>query len=183
MNIAENPWPMFVVLSTLAALLILSWMNRRKRWQIGLAAGLLMLAGGTFVVDHYVETDREKVSRYVVEMVNSFQQKKLEPTLSYFSADNFKDRLTVGMAMKMVSVQDDLRISDVSVRLMEKDNTAVSRFRVNATLSAEGYGNVGWQASRWELTWARREGDWKVIKVERLHPLEEKKIGLMGGDE
>ena len=183
MNIAENAWPVAIVLATVALLLFLSWNVRRRKLLLVLAAVSAVLAGGTVAVDQYVETDREKVSRQVVELVRAFQRKDLERTLSYFSPSDTTDRALVTQVMKLVQVHDDLRISDVSVVVRAQEAIAVSRFRANATVEMKGFGNVGWQASRWELTWKKENGEWKVTQVDRLHPLEEKKLEFYPGAE
>ena len=101
----------------------------------------------------------------------------MEKTLSYFSEENLTDRTRIKIAMVMFTVHDDLRVSDVMVTVNEKDSLATSHFRANASVTMLGGGDAGWRPSRWEFTWQREEGAWRIIKIQRLHPIRDEEMG------
>lgn len=173
----ETPWPPMAICVAAAVLLAAAWyQNRRAVWLFGSLVALVA-TGGIWVVEQQIVTEPERVEQLVVEMVTAFQQQDVDRTLSYFAENNERDRGLLKGAIKIVHVHDDLQIRDVTVTLTSGATRAVSRFRANATIEVPHY--TGHQPSRWEITWEKIAGHWKIIRVTRLDPLTGEEKGIL----
>lgn len=175
----ETPWPPIFIFLTLATVLVLIWFSRKQVLPLAGAGVLVLLCIATYLFERSWITDSERVEANIFGLTRAFQQKDLDKTLSYFSPHADKQRAQVRMAMSMVDVSDDLDVKDLSVDLVAARSRAVSWFRANATVSVTGMGNVGFKPSRWEVVWQREGDDWKIIEVDRMDVLQDKKIGIL----
>lgn len=175
----ETPWPPIFVFGVMAAVLVAVWSAQKRAWPLMGAVALVVLCVLTFVFERFYITDAERVEENILGVAHAFQRKDLEKTLSYFSLQADSLRANVENAMLFVTVENDLDVKDMSVSLVSAGSQAVSRFRANATVSVKGFGNVGFKPSRFEVTWRREGGDWKIVQVDRLDILQDKKIGLL----
>ncbi len=141
--------------------------------------GLLLLGLSAFGIDTLVVTERERLEMRLNDLCDDFRHKR-ERTLDYFGTDTLKVMATA--AMKLVTIEDPPRITDVQTTFTNQGSRAQMHFRANATISVEGYGNVGYQPSRFRLTWAREPAGWKIIGVTRLHPIQDKELGVLDRD-
>jgi hypothetical protein len=87
--------------------------------------------------------------------------------------------LLVETGMAMVTIQSDMRLSDFQTKLTNENSRGTVHFRANATIAVQGFGDVGYQPFRVILTFQRENGEWKIIDVERLNPLNGKKMGTL----
>lgn len=167
----ETPWPPILICSVLAVLLAAAWQATGRAAHL---AGIAALAGAVlaiFLAERWIVTDAEEIEASVSGLTTAFQQKNLEQCLEYISptAPLYRGMLTA--AMNLVDVGEDLRITDLDVTMKAENSRGVSHFRANATVSVKGYGSQGRQPSRWQLTWQREEGRWRVIRIQRLDPI------------
>ena len=79
-----------------------------------------------------------------------------------------------------VSVESDIRVTDVSVQLTNEDSRAITHFRANATVSASGVGG-GYHPSRWELTWQKEGDEWKITRTKYLNVMTVDEQRIPGG--
>ncbi len=141
--------------------------------------GLLMIVGaGAFVIDAIAVTERERLQENVVALCDDFRNRRAG-TLDYFSKTAPELRLAAAGAMALVTVETAPSLTDFQIAFSNEGSRATSQFRANATISVAGYGNVGHQPSRFILTWAREGSEWKIIKVQRMHPIHNKELGLL----
>lgn len=174
----ETPWPPVVLALVGAAFLLVAWSSRgQTKFLVG-AVLLVLLCVVIYVVEGQIVTDAERVEASVHELCHAFQRKD-EATYDYISQTAPEIKVALMGAMALVRVQDDLSVTDVSVEMLAQNSRALSHFRANATIDVVGYGNVGRQPSRWELTWQREDDEWKVIRVTRLHPITGEEMGLL----
>lgn len=177
----ENPWPAMIALVCVATVCFGRYGSRGKLPSLILGLVCLLLAGGCFVLDHFVVTPGEQIAQNVYDLTTAFQRQDKPKTLSYFSP-KARERVIIEAALGQVKVQDDLRVSDVSVTFRAANSVAVSHFRANASLSVNMMGvnaDLSYHPSRWELDWQREAGEWKITQVHRLHPITGKEIGFM----
>lgn len=177
----ENPWPPIVILIALAAVLVGLWTSQRRA--LWLVAAAVAVAGcfAIYFVERQIVTEPERIAQHVFDMTSAFRQKDEKKTLSYFSkqAPELHDLVVNGI--KMIDVDDDLSIKDMSVRLISGGSQALSHFRANATVHVGGAGSPfggfgGKGISRWELRWQKEGGDWKVVEVTRLSPTKDERM-------
>jgi hypothetical protein len=173
----ETPWPPILIGSVLAVLLVAAWQaTGRASHLIGVAA-LAVLSGGVYLAERWIVTPAEEIEAAVYGLATSFQQRNLEACLDHISASAPLDRGLVAGAMNLVEVEDDLRITDLSVDMKAENSRGISHFRANATVSVKGFGNQGRQPTRWLLTWQREAGRWRVIRIQRLNTITGEPIG------
>lgn len=176
----ENPWPAMIVLVSAAAACVIQGSAQRKRKYTIVGVVLALLGLGCFLLDTFVLTPREVITQHVYDLAAAVQKEDLPKTLSFFS-QNAPERADIERYFAMVDIGDDLRITDISVTFKAADSLAISHFRANGTISVPLFGHSEHHPTRWELDWQREAGDWKVIKVHRLHPVNGKEIKLPSG--
>ena len=173
----ETPWPPIVILVIAACAMLAVWSaQKRGAWLLG-ALGALVVAVGVYFVEQAVVTDAERVEQAVVRLADDFRRKDRDATLAYFSQQAPEWRAQVSEALDLVDLHPDLDIKDMHVRLFAEGSRAVARFRANGTVSFRGM-DLGWKPSLWELTWQKEGGQWKIIDVQRLDPINEQRIGV-----
>jgi hypothetical protein len=174
----EDPWPPMLACGLGALLAVAFWSSTKRAIHLLVAAGLLVLGGVFYVVEQVIVTPGEQIERQVVELCDQFRRKD-PATLDHFSNTAPELKLLCQTAMALVEIEDDLRITDLQTTLSNADSRAVCRFRANAGLSVAGFGKVGRQPGRFELTWAKESEGWKISKLRRLHPLRDEELPLM----
>ncbi len=178
----ETAWPPIIMLGVVGVLLFLGWISQRR---LGYLVGVFVclgLCGVVWFVEQQIMTEREIVETRLYDFATSVQRESLqrgvanlilggpEPeTFKFISATANDVREFARQALDMVDIQEDVRISDVRTTLTNNQSRATTQFRATATVSVTAYGNVGRQPTRWELTWQRENGIWKVTRVTRLN--------------
>ncbi len=179
----ETPWPPIIGLCVVGVLLFLGGLSQRKAVFLAGVALCLALCGVVFVVEQQIVTERERVEQRLLDFAAAFQQDSMrqglvnlvvpgpEPaSLSHISASADGTRRMAEAALKLVDLPEAVRISDVRTTMSNNDSRAVTQFRASATVRAGSSADVGvHQPTRWELTWQREKGDWKILRATRLH--------------
>ena len=178
----ETAWPPIIILCIVGVLLFLGWMSQRRTGYLAGVCLCLALCGIVWLVEVQIVTERERVEQRLLDFTKTFQRESVqrgvanlvlggpEPeTFEFISASAQDVRDLARQAMDLVDVQDDVRISDVHTTLTNNQSRAVTQFRASATVNVTTFGNAGRQPTRWELTWQRENGVWKVIRATRLN--------------
>lgn len=179
----ETPWPPIIGLCVVGVLLFLGWMSQRKVMFLVGVALCLALCGIVLVVERQIVTERERVEQALRDFAVAFQQDSMrqglvnmvlpgpEPdSLSFISTAAEGTRRMAETALNIVDLPEPVRISDVRTTMSNNDSRAVTQFRASATVRAGGSADVGvHQPTRWELTWQREKGDWKILRATRLN--------------
>jgi hypothetical protein len=171
----ENPWPLIIILGMVAAASLAAWSSqKRSLWLI--ASGVAVIAAiGVYVIAHSVETEGERVAKEIHALADAFTKKDHDRTLAFFSPKAADLRLKCEGALLLVEFPNGIDIKDVSVVVTNQKSRAVSVFRANGTVSVTALG-TSHAASRWEVTWQKEAGQWKIVEVQRLHPYKEEKM-------
>jgi hypothetical protein len=170
----ENPWPPIFFLGLVVCALLAVWSSQKRGiWLIGVLA-TIAAAVAIFFVEKSIITERELIEQKVVDLKDAFQRKDHDRTLAFFSAQEPELRQMVESALEMFTLESDVDVKDFDDRLFGEGTGAVSRFRANGTSSGMGYS--GHFASRWDVTWQKERGDWKIIAVQRLDTIKEQKL-------
>jgi len=178
----ETPWPPIIGLCFVGVLLFLGWMSQRNTGFLAGVALCLALCGIVFFVEQQVVTERERVEQRLLDFAVAFQQDSLrkglvnlvvpgpEPaTLSYIGASADSTKRMAEAALSYVDLPEAVRISDVRTTMSNSDSRAVTQFRASATVKAGSDSDGVHYPTRWELTWQREKGDWKILRATRLH--------------
>lgn len=178
----ETPWPPIVGLCVIGVLLFLGWLSQRKTVFLAWVALCVALCGIVFVAEQQIVTPRERVELRLLEFAAAFQRDSMQQgvvnalipgpapaCLSFISASADTTRQLAQYALNFVDLPEPARISDVRTTMSNNDSRAITHFRASATVRAGGYADGVHHPSRWELTWQREQGDWKIVRVTRLH--------------
>lgn len=174
----EDPWPPMLILGLLGLVGLGSWLSSRRVLHLGLAIVAVVMAAGVYGLEQVIVTPAEEVELLVAQLCDQFQRKDPQ-TLTHFSAQAPELVLMCRTAMAMVDVDNDLRLTDFQTKVTNAGSRAVCHFRANATLNVTGYGKVGRQPARFELTWIKEGDAWKISKVRRLHPIKDEELSVL----
>ena len=176
----ETPWPPILIFCVFGVLLFLGWVSQRKTGYLAGVALCLVLCGLVFVVEQQIVTETERVEQRLLDFTAAFQRDSMQrgllnavigggpelESLKFLQGDEVRRLAT--HALDLVDIQDDVRISDIRTKMSNKDSRAITQFRASASVSVSGYGAAR-QPSRWELTWGKEDGEWKVLRATRLN--------------
>lgn len=184
MWLTETPWPPALLLLVGAVIFAIAWTRNRKVIFAVLAGFCLLLIPVVFVVEHLIVTPAEEIEAAIHSLRDAVVSGDIERTLEFFSTTAIVERAQVVTGMTMGEVQPDLRITDVSTKVMASDTIAVSQFRANGTFVMRGPFMAGTHrvATRWELSWRKEAGEWKITEVQRLNPITGEPMPLLSRD-
>lgn len=175
----ETPWPPIVILVTVAAVLAGLWTkNPRKSTLLGVVV-LLIASLGVYVVERQIVTESERVEENVQSMVDAAVRGNVDEVVAFISPQEDGLRRMVKYGLEMVDVEDDARVTDLSVQMTTGKTQAIARFRVNATIRIRSMQHEGRHPSRWEFIWRKSGKDWKVTEMRRLNVLTGEPMGVM----
>lgn len=178
MWLIEDPWPPMLICGVLGLLFVGWWGSCRRVFYLALGVSFFLLGGAIYVVEQVIVSPAEEVEQQTTLLCQQFQQK--DPAmLDLFSATAPDLKAMAAGAMALVSIGDDLRLTDFQTRVMAEGSRVVCHFRANATLSVTGMGNVGRQPARFELTWNLEPDGWKIVSVRRLNPIRDEEMPLL----
>ncbi|MEK6262886.1 MAG: hypothetical protein AABP62_30170 [Planctomycetota bacterium] len=175
----ENAWPPMLIAGLAALVCLALWNSNRRRRHLVAAFVCLLLCPGFYFLERAIVTEGERLQQVVVSLCDDFRNKRVAETVNYFSdaAPELKVQALSGMAL--ITIDDDLRLTDFSTNLTNQNSRGTVHFRANATLSYIGQGNLGRAPARFVLTFRREKGEWKIIEVERLNPLTGERMQLL----
>ena len=175
----ENAWPPMLIAGLATLVCLALWNSNRRGIHLIAALICLLLCAGFYFLERAIVTEGERLQQIVVSLCNDFRNKRVAETVNHFSNAAFKEKALVLAAMAIVDVREDLRLTDFSTNLTNQNSRGTVHFRANATLAMPSQGDVGHYPSRFVLTFQREQGEWKIIEVERLHPLTGEKMQML----
>lgn len=172
----ENPWPpmLIAVFGALACLGL--WNSNRRNLYFILAVSFLGMTCGIYAVERAIVTPGERLQQQVALMCDQFRRHDPK-TLDHFSESASEWKAICQSAMDIVEIQDDLHLTDFHTTFMSSQSQADVHFRANATITA--LGNRAYHPFRCVLSFQKEGGEWKIINVKRLDPLNGEKIEVM----
>lgn len=174
----EDPWPPMLIFGLLGLIALGAWLSSKRLLYLSFAVAAILMAAGSYFLEQVIVTPGEQVEALVAQLCDEFRRKDPQ-VLTHFSAQSPELSLMCQTAMTLVEIDDDLRLTDFQTQVTNAGSRAVCHFRANATLNVAGFGKVGHQPARFELTWIREGDDWKISKVRRLHPLKDEELGVL----
>jgi hypothetical protein len=146
-------------------------------------APLVLLAPVIYVVEQRIVTERERVESSIYEVISAFERNDIPEMLRHITANDEWLRRGADRGMQLVHATGPINVTDIAVTLRNQESRATSRFRANGPIEAEGFGDVGHRPSRWEVTWQKEGGEWRIIGVERLDPINGEPMDLFAASE
>lgn len=179
----ETPWPPIAILGLVGlAFAILAASKQSGKYQI---AAVLCLLGcvAIWLIEREIVTEAERVEQRVLDLVAAFQRNDAEQTLSYFSSQAPDMRRLAEVALRMVDIDPDYRITDLRVTLRSNETLAEAHFRANADATLANFGRIGYKPTRWIVHWRKEAGEWAIIEVIRMSVVGEKRLGVLESGE
>ncbi len=143
------------------------------------AGGCLLAVGLAYLADLYVVTPSEEVVERTHSLADAYVDEERERFFDHLAADALVLRGKALLAFEAVEVDDDLRITDVSVTMADDEQSARIHFRANATINVATQGSVGYHPSRWHLDWERDADEWKLVEATRLDVMTGEPIAML----
>ena len=172
----ENAWPPMLIAGIAGLICVALWnADRNSRYLVG-AVICLLLTGGLYAVERAVVTEGERLQDDVSQMCDQFRRRQPE-TLNHFSDSATDLRTLCDTAMKMVEIEDDLRLTDFQTKFSNNHSRADVHFRANATISVMSFRSP--HPFRGLLTYQKEGGQWKIVGVQRLDVIRGDKIEIM----
>ena len=175
----ETPWPT-VLMCSVPAVACASLAISHRSWKFLLGAVLCVtIALTAVVVDWLVESDSERVTARVTDMVRAFEHQDEQAMLDAFSPRALCERALAAFAVQNITVEQPLSLKDIRVQLQNENSVAIATFRVNGTLQFRGQ-TTGHQASQWQTVWRKEAGEWKIERLQELDPIRGDPINRLG---
>jgi hypothetical protein len=188
----EDAWSPIILCTVVAAIFFIAFMTtQRARFLIALP--LLLLAAITiYFAEIAIVTDGEQVEKNLHDLVDTFVEESNQlgtgsgtkpeqvRCQTYFAESNTVDRARVVAALMIVRVEGDIRVTDVRIQLTNQNTMAVTHFRANATFAAGS--QSGHHPSRWEMTWQKQAGEWKITRTKMLNAVNGQEMSVPGVD-
>ena len=165
----ETPWPPILICLAIGAFLVYRFSVTQRSVFLGAALAMVGLSAGIYFIEQAVITESERIEAKVYLLADAVQQGDIEGTLNFLSPRADKMRARIGGAMALYEIDDDLRITDLQVRMTAENSLGISVFRANGTVTGKGSGFSGPARTRWQMTWHREAGEWKITEIIRLH--------------
>ena len=171
----ETPWPPMIIAVILSLLFFSKWNKKRKKITLLVSLILLAVVPVIYLVEQKIVTEKEILESTIIDLCYSFKNKEMEKTLAFVHEDNKFDRARVKLGIEGLTVSDDLRVTDIRVRVSDDAQAASTHFRANASILFRNRA-LGYQPSRWRLQWAKVNDQWKIIDIDQLHIVNGEKI-------
>lgn len=167
----EAAWPPIIVLATAAGAGIVLFFSSQRIKYLAAVLPFVILTPVIYIVEQRIVTERERVEAAILEVVAAFERNDQPQVLKHFSANRLALRANVMLGMSIAQATGSIRVTDVSVALQNEESRAVTHLRANGPVRARDYGDVGHRPSRWELTWQKEGGNWRIVDLQRLDPI------------
>jgi len=172
----ENAWPPMLIAGLVALIFIGMWNGNRRGIYLVIAGVCLAMIGVFYVMERAIITQGELLQQDVVQVCEQFR--KRDPAIvNHFSEKAGSFRLLVIAAMAVVEVRSEIRTTDFQTTFTNENSRANVHFRANGEFAAMGFS--GAHPFRCILTYQKEGSDWKIVEVQRLDPINGKKMEIM----
>lgn len=188
----EDAWSPIILCTVIAAIFFVAFMSTQRPKFLAALPLLLLAAITIYFVEIAIVTDLEQVENNLHDLIDTFVEESHQFGVgssekpeqvrcqSFFAENNTVDRTRVVAALMFVEVENDIRVTDVKIKLTNNDTMAVTHFRANATFSARSQSTH--HPSRWEMTWQKQGGEWKITRTRMLNVVNGQEIRIPGVD-
>lgn len=176
----EDPWPAVMILAVLGLVFGIAWYSTRRGVHFLLAIGMVVLGLVVLLAEQMIVTEAEDVEARVLELGDAVVEGNPETVMGFFGAGTESLQSTINTNLKIVDVREGLRITDLEVTLEPGASEAESHFRANGEVLVRKSMTYT-SATRWNLTWKKEDGTWKITEIQRLEPIKGEVIDTWGG--
>lgn len=174
----ETAWPPIMILATAAGAGVALFFTTQRVKYLAALLPLIVLGPVIYAYEQRITTERERVEESIFGVTSAFERQDRPEVLKYIGGQEIVMRKIAEWALDTVKPEGPLNVTDVSVAMHNNDSRATSHLRVNGAISVMGMGDVGHRASRWELTWQKEGGEWRIIDIQRLDPISGERMNI-----
>ena len=172
----EDPFVVYVVLILVAIVMGGMWYGRRERkWLLGLIVPVA-LAGGVFLLERAVVTDREEIWTALDEIAEGVKADDVEAVAKHLD-EKFTGMglgpLRLGKAATLVKVKALMALYAVGEmrytgrREVTFTGPGLARSRIQTLVFYDRPVEGGRVPMNWEVEWVKGEAGWKIRRVEQ----------------
>lgn len=174
----ETPWPPIIICGVLAALLWGAWLNNARPRYLIIIGLLALVAVGLWFLEEALVSPKEQMEQTHFDLVAAFEDERVDDVINYIS-QNERDKYgpMIKLGAELVEVPGKLSVPTPSIEFQSQQTRAVSQMHVNGKILVRG--NPHDVVSLWELTWQLEAGEWKIIDIRRLNPVNKTDMGLL----
>ncbi len=173
--ITENAWPLIIALGTIGVMAGLMFDQKGRMMAVGCFAAAALV----WWIEGAVVTEAEVVEAGLQTMLEAFQRQDEAAVHRQISDDapNLKSIASEGLSK--VRLSDSFHMKDVRITLTDDQQTAVAHLRANGRATMKGSGYDQTVSTRWETTWKKQAGAWKLVGVKRLDVVSGEEMGIL----
>lgn len=173
--ITENPWPLIMILSGVAVVLLILGESRTRSFAVALA----LMAVGLYFLEAWIVTPAEHVEGRLESLLNQFKTENLSAIGEHIDDGSPKLRETAEQGLKLVMLDKSFHLQDLKVTVADDRQSADAELRANGTMTVRQANTPYHASTRWKTRWILRGDAWKLSEVERLNPVTGAEIGIL----
>lgn len=173
--ITENPWPLIMILSGVAVVLLILGESRTRNF----AVAFVLMAVGLYFLEAWIVTPAEHVEGRLESLLDQFKTENLSAIGEHIDDDSPKLRETAEQGLKLVMLDKGFHLQDLRITVSDDGNSADAELRANGTMTVRQANTPYHASTRWKTRWVLRGDTWKLSAVERLNPVTGEEIGIL----
>jgi hypothetical protein len=173
--LTENPWPLLLLLAGTAVVALILGVPKGRSVSIV----CVLAAVGLYLVEMSIVTPAEEVEAQLQTMLEAFRERNQDSIARAIADEAPKLRETAAQGLELVTLTNDFHIKDLEVTLRSDGLTADAHLRANGTLIVNQGDAAARVFTRWQTVWKHIGGDWKLVEVKRLDPVNSQEIGIL----
>ena len=174
----ETPWPPIFIGIAAILLLLSAWTRLGKAWCLIAAIVLGAACVGIFFLERVLVTDLEVVEAEVPKLLAAVEADDVERVVAFIHRDHSKWRVALEAALSQYRIEKNVRLTDLQTRYAANGVDVITHFRANGVGVRRSDSASHHIPTRWELTWKKIGEAWKIVHIQRLHPLKDEKIEI-----
>lgn len=173
--ITENPWPLIMILSGVALVLLILGEGRTR----SVAVAFVLMAVGLYFLEAWIVTPAEHVEGRLESLLEQFKSENLTAIAEHIDDGSPKLRDTAEQGLKLVMLDKGFHLQDLKITVADDGQSADAELRANGTLTVRQASTPYHASTRWKTRWLFRGDQWKLSGVERLNPVTGEEIGIL----
>jgi hypothetical protein len=173
--ITENPWPLIMILSGVAVVLLILGESRTRSFAVAFA----LMAVGLYFLEAWIVTPAEHVEGRLESLLNQFKAENLSAIGEHIDDGSPKLRETAEQGLKLVMLHKGFHLQDLKITVADDGQSANAELRANGTMTVRQANTPYHASTRWKTRWLLRGDAWKLSEVARLNPVTGEEIGIL----
>jgi hypothetical protein len=168
------PWWLFISLCVMGGVIFWSGNNRGQKGPRVVGIAIILLAAGLKTLSYFVETDKEKVEKQSLALVNAVQKRDWTTFESFLDPDVrlgtsvgsiFPNEKALVEGARSACERNNLTNVSARVTNVEQDNAGIT-VDLDAWSDQDVVGGYNTKLpSSWKLIWDRSGNDWRLHEV------------------